>query len=199
MTKIVWISVILLILARVFIFQPVEVNGASMLPNYHTGDRLIVEQFSTRLNQQYKRGQVIVVYADPHDIKNDNVFTRFGKIFYIKRVIGLPGESIATKGSKTCIYNSQFPEGAVVTENYLSQEVKRGLDRGEVADYSRRDIPEGQYFIMGDNRLNSSDSRMFGSVSEQALLGKEWIRFWPVNQADVFDIPSFTYTTPCSF
>ncbi|GAB4147856.1 MAG: signal peptidase I [Patescibacteria group bacterium] len=198
-SKLVWAGVILLILARVFVFQPVEVSGKSMEPNYHTYDRLIVEQFSFHFTKNYKRGQVIVVYANPHDIDNDNVFSRFSKVFYIKRVIGLPGEYIQTKGSKTCIYNNDYPEGAIISENYLSDSVKAGLDQDSRHDYAKKRIPEGSYFIMGDNRLDSQDSRVFGPVQEKALLGKEWVRFWPVNEADAFELPTYTFTSPCNF
>ena len=170
-----------------------------MLPNYHTGDRLIVEQISANFTKGFKRGQVIVVYADPHDIQNDNVFTRFNKIFYIKRVIGLPGEFIETKGSETCIYNNEFPNGVLLPEGYLSEEVKRGLEADPGRNYPRKKIPDNFYFIMGDNRTDSTDSRIFGPVQEAALLGKEWVRFWPLKQSEAFDLPTYTYNKPCNF
>jgi signal peptidase I len=197
-TKIIWGAMILLVLARVFVFQPVEVNGTSMFPNYRTGDRLIVEQISAHITG-FERGQVIVVYSNPNEVENDNVFTRFGKVFYIKRVVGLPGEYIQTRGSETCIYNSTYPDGVILSEDYLSTEVKRSLDANPSKNYPKTKIPDGQYFIMGDNRVDSTDSRSFGAVQEKALLGKEWIRFWPVSESRSFELPKYEFGKSCNF
>jgi len=190
----VWVLLGFLIIARIFIFQPVEVNGNSMLPTTHQGARWIVEELSTKLEPNYQRGQIIVYCAETKNCDKDNVFARFSLTYYIKRVIGLPGESIEIKHSKTIIYNSQYPNGVVISENYISDGVKKDLDETTRFDLPLTKIPEGQYFIMGDNRVDSSDSRIFGPVSQKALLGKVWVQFWPLSEADTFNLPKYNYT-----
>jgi signal peptidase I len=190
-----WIFIFLLIVARVFIFQPVEVNGNSMLPTTHQGARWIVEEISSKVQStKFQRGQIIVFCAETNNCDKDNVFARFSLRYYIKRIVGLPGESIEIKNSKTIIYNKENPNGAVLYEEYLSQEVKDGLDKTTRFDIPLTKIPEDSYFIMGDNRVDSSDSRYFGPVAEKALLGKVWIQFWPLSEAGNFDLPNYQYT-----
>ena len=194
MPILVWALVFLLVVARIFVFQPVEVNGNSMLPTTHNGARWIVEEISAKIDPKYQRGQVIVYCAETKNCDKDNVFARFSLTYYIKRVIGLPGESIEIKNSKTIIYNDQYPQGVVLSEDYVSQSVKAGLESTTQYDRPIKKIPEGSYFIMGDNRVDSSDSRDFGPVSEKALLGKVWVQFWPLTEADTFQLPKYKYT-----
>jgi signal peptidase I len=194
MPILVWVLVFLLIVARIFIFQPVEVNGNSMLPTTHSGARWIVEEISAKIDPKYQRGQVIVYCAETKDCEKDNVFARFNLVYFIKRVVGLPGESIEIKNSKTIIYNDEYPQGVVLTEDYVSQPVKAGLESTTQFDRPIKKIPEGSYYIMGDNRVDSSDSRDFGPVSEKALLGKVWVQFWPLSEADTFQLPKYKYT-----
>ena len=194
MPVLVWILVFLLIIARIFIFQPVEVNGNSMLPTTHNGARWIVEEISPKINPKYQRGQIIVYCAETKNCDKDNVLARFSLTYYIKRVVGLPGESIEIKRSKTIIYNTEYPEGVVLSEDYVSPAVKTGLDSTTQFDRPLKKIPEGTYYIMGDNRVDSSDSRDFGPVSEKGLLGKVWVQFWPLQEADSFQLPKYKYT-----
>jgi len=190
-----WVFIFLLIFARVFIFQPVEVNGNSMLPATHQGARWIVEEISSKVQStKFQRGQIIVYCAETHNCDKDNVLARFSLKYYIKRVVGLPGESIEIKHSKTIIYNAEHPNGVVLSEDYLSQEVKDGLDKTTRFDIPLTKIPDDSYFIMGDNRVDSSDSRYFGPVAEKALLGKVWVQFWPLSEANNFDLPNYQYT-----
>jgi len=186
-----WILVILLIVARIFIFQPVEVNGNSMLPTTHNGARWIVEEISAKITPRYQRGQVIVYCAQTNNCDKDNVFARFSLTYYIKRVVGLPGESIEIKNSKTIIYNDENPNGMILSEDYIGESVKKTLDSSNQFDQPLKKIPNDSYFIMGDNRIDSSDSRVFGPVSEKALLGKVWIQFWPLTEADAFQLPNY--------
>jgi signal peptidase I len=194
MPILIWVLVFLLVVARIFIFQPVEVNGNSMLPTTHNGARWIVEEISAKMDPKYQRGQIIVYCAETKNCDKDNVFARFSLTYYIKRVVGLPGESIEIKHSKTIIYNTEHPEGVVLSEDYLSPSVKAGLDSTTQFDRPLKKIPEGSYFIMGDNRVDSSDSRDFGPVSEKALLGKVWVQFWPLTEADTFQLPKYKFT-----
>ncbi len=186
-----WLLIILLIVARIFIFQPVEVNGNSMLPTTHNGARWIVEEISAKITPKFQRGQIIVYCAETKNCDKDNVFARFSLTYYIKRVIGLPGESIEVKNSKTIIYNDENPNGMVLDEDYLSGSVKTALEKTSEFDQPLKKIPNDSYFIMGDNRIDSSDSRVFGPVSEKALLGKVWIQFWPLSEADTFQLPKY--------
>ena len=121
-----WMLILALILLRIFVFQQVKVNGQSMDPNYHDGQMLLIN----RNDQEISRGQVVAVYARKDVAAKANYFTPFDptNVFLLKRVIGLPGESIEMIGSKVIIYNQDFPEGAILVEPYLSQKVIQEME-----------------------------------------------------------------------
>jgi signal peptidase I len=177
--KMVFWVVIIIVPIRVFLIQPFFVQGASMEPNFEDKQYLIVNElgykttdlgnfFSLKPFKELKRGDV-VVFRYP---KNPS-------IFYIKRIVGLPGERIQISGGVVKISNSENPNGFVLDESgYLSPSVET---TGEI----NTNLGE-EYFVMGDNRQYSSDSRSWGSVPENDVMGKVVLRAWPVNKAKLY-------------
>ncbi|GGB56752.1 signal peptidase I [Fictibacillus barbaricus] len=151
---------------RFFLFAPVVVDGQSMMPTLHDGDRLIVNKFSYVIGEP-KRFDIVVFHATE---QKD----------YIKRVIGLPGDTIEYKD------DTLYVNGKKVKEEYLEAYKKKTKDGNFTYDFTllevtaKQKVPEGQLFVLGDNRRNSSDSRNIGTVDEEHVLGKASFRFWPL-------------------
>ena len=150
----------------IFIVQPHQVNGHSMDPNLRTGEYLLTEKISYRFGQP-QRGDVIVFKAPLNACIGDNCD-------YIKRIIGLPVETVKIANGKV------YVNGEVLDESkYLSDSVITGA-----ADYTAGDkevvLGEGQYFVCGDNRQQSSDSRYWGPIEESSIIGRAFFSYWPV-------------------
>lgn len=163
--KIVIISLAVIIPIRVFLIQPFYVKGASMEPNFHDNQYLIIDEITYRF-QQPARGDVVV-------IKNPaNTST-----FFIKRLIGLPNEKIEMKDGHVYIYNSQYPDGLKLNEDYLDPEnVNNYGSNNSIA------LKENEYFVIGDNRKSSLDSRSFGPIQKKYIVGRTWLRIWPFDK-----------------
>lgn len=142
---------------RMFIAQPFIVNGQSMLPTFENGDYLIVDEISYRYSEP-ERGEVIVFRLPSN---NDR--------FLIKRIIGLPTETVSITGSKITL-TKQNGEIIQLDENYLN---------GNFSSYGTWDLNENEYFVMGDNRNNSSDSRSWGLLQKDLIIGKTFLRLFP--------------------
>ena len=170
--KIVTISLIIILPIRYYIVQPFFVKGASMESNFHDGDYLFVDELSYQLGIP-SRGDV-VIFREP--IKQ--------KEFYIKRVIGLPNETVEIKNNKVIIYNTQNPQGLVLTETYLDASQ-------QTLGTMRMKLDDNEYFVLGDNRLRSSDSRVWGALNKSLITGKAFIRLWPFSK--VAKIPNVEY------
>ena len=153
------IAVAIVIPIRIFIAQPFVVSGSSMFPTFENGDYLIVDEISYRLGEP-ERGDV-VIFRYPKDPST----------FYIKRVIGLPSESIEIRDSVVKIINDQNPEGFTLPEDYVKNISKDNLNVN---------LSDEEYFVMGDNRIASSDSRVWGPVREEFLIGRAFLRLLPV-------------------
>src|SRR3989339_792475 len=102
------------------------------------------------------------------------------KEYFLKRIIGLPGERIKISEGVATIYNDEHPEGFAVKEDYIPSDV---TTEGEKI----MSLSKNQYFVMGDNRPNSFDSRRFGPVDENLIVGRTWLRGWPLNRIQVFE------------
>ncbi|MFA7653983.1 MAG: signal peptidase I [Candidatus Magasanikbacteria bacterium] len=159
-------------LVRYFLFKPFVVKGASMEPNFFEKEYLIIDELSFRLREP-KRGEVIV-FKYPENPKE----------YFIKRIIGLPGERVKVAEGNVIIYNDAHPEGLVVEENYISDDVPTTGER-------ITELGSHEYFVLGDNRSNSLDSRRFGAVDNSLIVGRVWLRGWPVSRIQKFDIPSY--------
>ena len=158
-----------------FIFQPFYVVGPSMEPNFYDNEYLIIEKTSYYLTEP-KRGEVIV-FQSPANPEN----------YLIKRIIGLPNEKLTIEKGEIYIYNNSFPQGLVLDEQgYLSP--------GTVTPGSIDvQLSENEYYVLGDNRNMSLDSRVFGSVKQEYITGRAWFRGWPFENMGLLKNPVFAY------
>lgn len=150
---------------RAWVAQPFVVSGDSMQPNFETGDYLIIDQLSYRFNDP-ERGDVIV-FRYPNDPSK----------FFIKRVIGLPGETVTVKDDKVYITPRNTIESTLLDEDYV---------KGFRATNMSIILPQDQYFVLGDNRIVSSDSRVWGLLDESLIKGRALFRLFPLNEIDTF-------------
>jgi len=190
---IVWsvtlIVIIIVILLRIFVFQQVNVVGPSMQPNYFNDEQLLVNE----IDKNMQRGQVVAVYEDKEVAADANYFTRFTARFFLKRVIGLPGEEIEVVGDTVIVYNDEYPDGVALQEPYLSADVKL-IEQQNNSYHSRTLVPDDHYFLLGDNRSDSLDSRVRGAFPAYSIFGKETAKYLPLNKFRVFELPTYSYT-----
>lgn len=173
--KVFLISMAIIIPIRYFLVQPFFVRGASMEPNFDDGEYLIVDQLSYRLRAP-ARGEVVVFRFPLRESQ-----------FFIKRIVGLPRETVIVENGRVVIQNAEHPQGVVLDEStYLPDSLRTG---GQVQLH----LEENQYFVLGDNRAASSDSRSWGVLPKNDLIGRAWIRAFPFNDLTVFsyDRPGF--------
>ncbi len=166
------IAIIAVILVRSFIVQPFLVVGSSMEPNFQEGNYLLIDELTYNFRAP-KRGEVIV-FKYP---KNEETF-------FIKRVIGLPGEKVIIENGEIKIIT---PQGEVINlkEDYIN--VKMNLN------YFETELKENEYFVMGDNRNFSYDSRSWGAVPKKDIIGLVRLRLWPINKVQAFSYPDYSY------
>jgi signal peptidase I len=181
--KMVFWVVVIIVPIRVFLIQPFFVQGASMEPNFEDKQYLIVNELGYKTTNVGSESNSLFTVKPFKELKRgDVVVFRYPKnpsIFYIKRIVGLPGEKIEISNDKVKIFNSENPDGFVLDESqYLSSSVmtsgETNLTLGE------------EYFVMGDNRQYSSDSRSWGPVPEVDVMGKVVLRAWPISKASLF-------------
>ncbi len=170
--KVFLIALLIIVPIRFYLFQPFIVNGKSMQPNFHDGEYLIIDEISYRFNQP-KRGDVAVIRA-PGDSNE----------YFIKRIIGLPNETVDISGGRVTIKNETNPEGFILDESYLS---KNTATFGNL----RVTLDSEHYYVLGDNRIASSDSRSFGPVSRDAIVGRVFLRAFPVQKFEKFSTPEY--------
>ncbi len=150
-------------LVVVFVVQPVKVEGTSMLPRLHNGERIFVNKLIYYGLPKLERGDIVVFWY-PNDPSKS----------YIKRVIGLPGETVEVRDGRIVV------DGQPLDEPYLDPRLNvMRMNLSPVA------IKEHYYFVMGDNRDNSSDSRIWGLVPEKYIYGKALFRYWPLGDISV--------------
>ena len=159
--------VLIVVVVRTFVAQPFIVDGESMSPNFHTGHYLIIDELSYHFKQP-ARGDVVVLRY-PLDTKR----------FFLKRVIGLPGDRVTLKDGKVYITNAENPNGAVLVEPYEQQVTSPAGPYRDVV------LGPDQYFAMGDNRAGSDDSRTWGILPRKDIVGHVILRLFPVRLAAV--------------
>lgn len=160
----------LFIVVYLFIMQPNQVKGASMDPTFNTGDYIFTSKVTYKF-RGYNRGDV-VVFKSP---KNPD-------IEYIKRIIGLPGDKVMVKDGEV------YVNGIKLTENYIA--AKTNLwENGFSKNGEEITVPDGDLFVMGDNRPRSSDSREFGPVPEDSIIGHVFYRYFPSTKMGSIDNP----------
>jgi signal peptidase I len=157
-------AIVLAGIVQAFVIRPFIVNGSSMEPNIEDKQYLIVDEISYRVNPP-ERGDVIVLKSPPEPKK-----------YYIKRIIGLPGETISIKGTAVTIINEEHPLGFILDEPYLLPELNKN------PTFLTMSIPEDSYFVMGDNRDGSYDSRSWGILPKDNVRGRALLRLLPLTK-----------------
>jgi len=145
----------------IFLYQPVRVDGTSMLPNLEDQDRLFINKFSIRVGE-IQRGDVVVFRYPKDETKS-----------YIKRVIGIPGDRVRID------HGTVYVNGTLLREPYVPPRFTDDKSQPEMR------IPADQYFVLGDHRNIASDSRDFGTVRRDLIYGKAAFVYWPMDQAGV--------------
>jgi signal peptidase I len=168
--KIVVIALVIVVPIRYFLFQPFLVKGQSMEPNFENGDYLIVDEISYKFSNP-QRGEV-VVFKYPHDTSQR----------YIKRIVGLPGETMEIKDGKIFISGKTLEEISYLPPNFFTPDF----------GFTKITLGEDEYFVLGDNRLHSSDSRRWGTVPREDIIGRVFVRAWPLAALAKIEIPNYS-------
>lgn len=158
--KLVILSLVIVVPFRLYIAQPFIVDGASMDPTFKDGQYLIVDELSFELRSP-RRGEVLI-FKYPKDPSK----------YFIKRIIGLPNETVSLKDGQVTITNAEHPEGFKLNEPYVE------LTKSDSGSYT---VGEKEYFVLGDNRAQSADSRYWGTVPEANLIGRPILRAIPLS------------------
>jgi signal peptidase I len=157
------IALLIVVPFRIFIAQPYVVSGSSMDPTFKDADYLIVDQISKRFEEPKREAVVIIKY--PKDTSK----------FFIKRLIGFPGETVEIKNGAITIYNETNKNGIKLDESYVVYQKKENLSII---------LGEDEYFVMGDNRAGSFDSRSWGALPKKYIIGRPIVRLLPLNKID---------------
>jgi len=165
------VALLVVVVIRTYVFQPFLVRGDSMVPSFHSGDYLIVDELSYKFLRSPVRGEVIV-FKFPGDETQK----------YIKRVIGLPGETVEIREGK--VFVSMGSEPKELEEPYLRQ--------GTVTEgFTELTLGNDEYFVMGDNREFSSDSRRWGTLPQEEIIGRALLRVFPFQDFAAFAAPAY--------
>ncbi len=170
MIETVAIAVVAVLLVRSFVTQPFLVSGASMEPTFNNGNYLLIDELTYNFRPP-ERGEVIV-FRYPNDTST----------YFIKRVIGLPGETVIITQGTVSVKNQHGVE--VLREPYVMGQA--------TSPNMQRTLGKGEYFVMGDNRNFSFDSRSWGPVPSKDIVGMVRFRLWPLNEAMAFSAPRYS-------
>lgn len=165
--KFALLAAVIVLPIRLFIAQPFVVSGASMHPTFETGQYLIVDQISYRFENP-KRGDVIILR-----------YPLEPKKFFIKRIIGLPSETINFQNGQISITDKDGVKTLITEESYINQRAIGG-------NQSPATLKDDEYFVLGDNRAESSDSRIWGPVKSSLIIGKPFLRLSPISKIGLF-------------
>lgn len=157
------VALSIFVVVYLFLFQPHEIKGNSMEPNFHNNQYILTDKISYRFREP-QRGEVIIFKAPGNP-----------DVDYIKRIIGLPGDRVKVLNGKVYVNDQQLPE------TYLAESTPL-LPASTMQEGIPITVPEGELFVMGDNRPHSSDSREFGPIPTSSIIGKAFLRYWPINQ-----------------
>ncbi|MBI4143111.1 signal peptidase I [Candidatus Uhrbacteria bacterium] len=170
--RVVIVALAIIIPVRYFLIQPFYVKGASMEPNFEDHEYLIIDELSYRFREPL-RGD-IVVFRYPYDPSQ----------FFIKRVIGLPGERVDIRDGAIRIRTAEHPNGFTLVEDYLAPNVTTPGERSVT-------LGMDEFFVLGDNRRASFDSKDFGPIPRRAIVGRAWFRGWPPSKFSRFTAPAY--------
>lgn len=171
--QVVLVSLAIIIPIRYFLVQPFYVKGASMEPSFYDHEYLIIDEISYRFREP-NRGD-IVVFRYPLDPSQ----------YFIKRVIGLPGEKIRISSGQITVFDAQNPQGSALDEAAY-------LDNAFTSGEKTVTLKDDEYYLLGDNRGASLDSRIFGPVKDKLIVGRVWLRGWPASRLGVFEAPAYS-------
>lgn len=166
------LAIVMIVAIRFFVIKPFVVQGASMEPNFHDADYLIIDEISYRMHPA-NRGDVVVFHPPGNESQ-----------YYIKRVIGLPGETVKIQDGEIWITNDAHPNGFQVHEDYIHEFTQANVNLRIGLD---------EYFVMGDNRDSSLDSRSFGPVPKDHITGRVWFRGLPISHLGTIGRPQYTF------
>lgn len=167
------LAFVIVVPVRMWVAQPFVVNGSSMDDTFHDGEYLVVDEISYRFKQP-ERGDVLIFKYPENPSK-----------YFIKRLIGLPGETVAVKGGVVTVSNAAHPDGIALVEPYIHSKTFGDV---EVT------LADDEYFVMGDNRMVSSDSRVWGALPKEDIVGRPVARLMPLAKLGLFpgDVASST-------
>jgi signal peptidase I len=163
-------------IVRTFLVQPFLVSGTSMSPTFSNGDYVLTDELTYRIRPP-ERGEVVVF----HDVSDSSTYL-------IKRIIGLPGETVIIKNNIITIVNKQNPNGFVLNESYLPKGTVTGGD-------GTWTLSSSSYMMLGDNRVVSYDSRSWGPLPANDIVGLVRFRLWPLNAIHIFSAPQYNATS----
>ena len=184
------IAFILALLLKTFLIQAFYIPSASMEPTLLVGDRVLVNKVVFEIREP-RRGEIVVFTKDDgQKAPEGNLLERFlrslssglgvapGEKDYIKRIIGLPGETIEMRDGVVIVNGTKVPEALTTEGGYLAER--------DPNDFGPVTVPDGQFFMMGDNRQNSSDSRFpqLGTIPRDAIIGRAFVTIWPFGRLD---------------
>ncbi len=157
------IALCLALMIRTFIAEPRYIPSDSMVPTLHTGDRLVIEKISYRFHPPHLGD--IIVFEPPEELQRRGYPK---KQAFIKRIIGEPGETISVANGKV------YLNGKALKENYTAEPANQ--------PFASVQVPPDKFFVMGDNRNDSNDSRYWGFLPRKNIIGRAIIRFWPFDR-----------------
>ena len=171
--KIFLLAMLIILPVRTFLAEPFMVSGSSMVPNFHDRDYLIVDRLSYRLHEP-QRGDVVVLKF-PKDVSQ----------YFIKRIIGLPGETIKCEQGKVVVERVSQDKTVILEESYIpSKSLTQNCRPQQV-------LGSNEFFVLGDNRLASSDSRVWGILPKDDIVGRVWLRVFPLSGFGLTIAPSY--------
>lgn len=170
--QVVVFAIALFLFLYLLVLQPHKIKGNSMQPNFPNQEYLLTDKVTYRLEDP-KRGDVIVFKAPGTD--GDE---------YIKRIIGLPGERVSLKNGKVLINSVELSEGYINSSIYTNPGIFLRANQEVV-------VPKSSYFVLGDNRPFSSDSRSWGFITRDDITGRAWIVYWPAKSAGRIELPNY--------
>jgi len=178
----VFVALIHIFITRTLI-SPFTIVGTSMASSYKQDDSVYIDQFSPNFGD-YERGDVVVLYSPPD--KNGR------RKMLIKRIVGLPSEKIILDKGKVFIVNSRYPDGVELIEDYLDPGMPTYKNiQLEKSRFEEKVLREKEYYVLGDNRTVSNDSRSFGIVKKKDIVGREIYRLKPPEKKGFFKLPKY--------
>jgi signal peptidase I len=163
-------TILLAFLLRFFVIQPFIVEGSSMEPNFHDNEYIIIDKLSYRMREP-QRGEVIVFHPPNDPTQN-----------YIKRILGLPGETVKIDNGDVYVNGAKIDEAYLGGQNHHTEQINQ---RTPVT------LGAGEYFVLGDNRMHSSDSREWGVLTKTNIEGRTWLVVFPLEEFKVVKAPAY--------